>query len=612
MRPLASSLLFVLLSSSLFASSGLLPSEALVSELAIDSAPFGRSGARIATNGDGFLVVWRDFRGIMATRLTADGDVVDPVGIPIDPAGTDAVDVVWAGSSYYVASGCAAKLQFQTAVCLSRIDVDGSVHRIPTRVEPATRPSLAWNGRELLLVAALSNFIGDSESLYAHRIAADGAVITGFIPIGRGFTSAVAAIGEDFLVVYSWQGLFGRVVRNGVPSIRVELAPPYDPHGLGYFDVAANGNEALVVWSNPDFGAWHSASVRALRVSREGMPLGAPALVGSEKQLNIYPSVSAAGAGYVVSWTAADPNNIGGGAVRAVRVSGSGSTGDPIELANASEIGGETAVAANGVHSVGVWTKFGGSVYDKSSVAQIRTAVFDSVPLKRETVSRSATWQETPAVASISGRPVVAWSEIRGDSQQRIVLVKSLSGTGAGEPVSPGSLNQKWPVISAGESSFVFWIEVATNDTEGSLYARRVGADGRRQGEAFRIADARDSSLAATQIGDLHYIFFSARSGRIALLRLRNDGTLFDTRPLEITTLGVDEIAHLDPSVSTDGNTMLLAWRASWVPPCTTLCVPYIGAHVAAISRDGVFIGAPVRLTFTTAGFAETVCMERL
>src|ERR1051325_5296304 len=47
------------------------------------------------SNGDGFLVVGRRRGALFAHRVTSDGDVLDPAGIPLAPPGTSVLGVFW-------------------------------------------------------------------------------------------------------------------------------------------------------------------------------------------------------------------------------------------------------------------------------------------------------------------------------------------------------------------------------------------------------------------------------------------------------------------------------------------------------------------------------------
>ena len=62
------------------------------------SAPFYRSASRLASNSDGFLLVWQDTRGTIATRLDQNGTALDLVGIRLSSEAYDWPSVVWARS----------------------------------------------------------------------------------------------------------------------------------------------------------------------------------------------------------------------------------------------------------------------------------------------------------------------------------------------------------------------------------------------------------------------------------------------------------------------------------------------------------------------------------
>src|SRR4051794_669760 len=61
----------------------------------------------IAGNGDGYLAMWMEIRGnapyIIAARLTAAGETLDPKEIIVNRGGTSAAQVVWTGAAWVVA-----------------------------------------------------------------------------------------------------------------------------------------------------------------------------------------------------------------------------------------------------------------------------------------------------------------------------------------------------------------------------------------------------------------------------------------------------------------------------------------------------------------------------
>src|SRR5262245_28825756 len=94
-------------------------------------AALSQSGAIVASDGDGYLAVWSDGRSgvgmeLRATRVTADGEVLDGTGILLFDGTAFQPSVTWTGTSYLVVWGTDAP-----QVRALRIGRDGSV------VEPA-------------------------------------------------------------------------------------------------------------------------------------------------------------------------------------------------------------------------------------------------------------------------------------------------------------------------------------------------------------------------------------------------------------------------------------------------------------------------------------------
>jgi hypothetical protein len=82
-RPFLPACLFILSAHSVYAGY-----EAAAGEPVLGPAPGNQYEVTVATDGTEYLVVWRDWRSgtferLMATRISADGEVLDPLGVTL-------------------------------------------------------------------------------------------------------------------------------------------------------------------------------------------------------------------------------------------------------------------------------------------------------------------------------------------------------------------------------------------------------------------------------------------------------------------------------------------------------------------------------------------------
>ena len=139
-----------------------------------------------AWSGDQYLVVWHTYGvdsliDVYGARVTADGEVLDPAGIPIgtrssyqqNPAvASDGEDFLVVWEDYYQ--------PFRVVVSGARVDHEGTVlDSLPIDVSPpeseALAPSLAWDGTNYFV--AWFDFRNETDDLYGARVSSDGTVL---------------------------------------------------------------------------------------------------------------------------------------------------------------------------------------------------------------------------------------------------------------------------------------------------------------------------------------------------------------------------------------------------------------------------------------------------
>ena len=239
-------------------------------DIAISTAPGWHSDPAIAFNGTNFLVAWMDYRNgaygdIYATRVTPQGTVLDPSGIPVS---TDSGDQLY--------------------------------------------PTIAFDGANYL-VSWMDDRGGSDFDIYAARVAPDGTVLD---PSGILVSSAsvyhsypsFAFVGANYLV--TWMDYRGgsdydiyaaRVTPEGTVLDPAGIPVSADTNDQVYPAVAFDGTNFLVSWTD-DRSDWQG-DIYAARVTQQGNvldPTGTPvSTVEGEKQ---YPDVVFDGTNYLVAW----------------------------------------------------------------------------------------------------------------------------------------------------------------------------------------------------------------------------------------------------------------------------------------------------------------------
>jgi hypothetical protein len=121
------------------------------------NAPGGKTPPITASDGDGFLVAWNDYRALYpalyVARVTASGEVLDPTGIRLGIGGYSQ-RIVFAGDSYSVFWMGDASGTTGATLYVLRLSRDGRVIDGPRVVDtffPTTAMDVATNGRRIVV-----------------------------------------------------------------------------------------------------------------------------------------------------------------------------------------------------------------------------------------------------------------------------------------------------------------------------------------------------------------------------------------------------------------------------------------------------------------------------
>ena len=208
---------------------------------------------RVASDDDGFLVVWTDYRGwdtdIVASRIRADGTVEDPGGFELSavPGHQWTPDVAWVDGFYLVAWTVGDR------IATARISPEGVVRnrRVLFDLDDRTaRPlRIAAGGTGAAVTWAV--YEDGVSSVFAARLSSEGEPLDDrpiVLASRSAFTPAIAWDGSDFLVTWSrgdasGDGIHGTLLR---PEGTV-----LEPGGR---EISAGASERPeVAWNGADF-----------------------------------------------------------------------------------------------------------------------------------------------------------------------------------------------------------------------------------------------------------------------------------------------------------------------------------------------------------------------
>ncbi|MEO0136937.1 MAG: FlgD immunoglobulin-like domain containing protein [candidate division WOR-3 bacterium] len=355
--------------------------------IAISTATNSQNYPAVAFDGTNYLVVWNDYRSgyldIYGARVSPNGTVLDPNGIPIStaPYGQYSPSVAFDGTNYLVVWSDERSGYYIFDIYGARVSPNGTVLDpagipISTAAYDQRYPSVAFDGTNYLVVwqdyRSLSTW-----DIYGARVSTSGAVLDpAGIPISTAaygqYSPSVAFDGTNYLVV--WQDnrsgssfdIYGaRVSTSGTVLDPAGIPISTAPDDQYYSAVAFDGTNYLVVWEDCRSGSDYS-DIYGARVAPDGTvldPAGIP--ISTAANLQYYPAVAFDGTNYLVVW--ADRRNIIYSDIYGTRVASDGAILDPQGIAISTAVGWQwfPSVAFDGTNYLVVWQDYrSGSDYD--------------------------------------------------------------------------------------------------------------------------------------------------------------------------------------------------------------------------------------------------------
>ncbi|NRD64266.1 hypothetical protein HRD49_21155 [Corallococcus exiguus] len=606
----------------------------LSNEFSLESPRYGRLLAnvrapRAATGGGVTLLVWGDERRgensafygtgpeIYAARIDAEGNVLDPAGIPLctAPYGQEAPAVTWDGKQFLVVWQDYRDNR-NYAIYGARVSPDGTVTTPPDGFRiSAPIPEIDGEWEEAPRVASsggvsLVVWQRGTRSIYDHdilgaRIRDDGTVLD---PTPRVLVSAsgnqanptVAGGPDGFLVAWGdgrhqvgetseWDLYATRVAPSGevldAAGIPVSVvASSYQGSPRALFD----GTNYQVVWSDgrdpSSYGDFYGG-----RVSLAGAPLDGTGvrITPASYDYKQGPAIAFDGTQTWVTWRAAtgsyDERFYG------VRFGKDGVVKDTARVPLFTHSGQKALhdLYFDGTRLRAVWTEYVGSFGLKSGRFETDGTVVDG---EGRYLAWGANFQDVPSVASSGGTGLVAWRDQLGEEAASTASIRIQPLNADGQPmgdvrVLPSPTYVVSPKVSAGDG--VYLVAWGEGGSSYDVKAQRVRADG-------TLIDAQPLALATYTLtgpasvasaGNTFFVVWEAAGRRITGVMVREDGSV--SSPIQLPRPASTAQTQSQPKVAFNGTHFLVVWAN------------YNGdydIHAARVSPTGQLVDATPRI----------------
>lgn len=488
-----------------------------------------------ASNGHGFLAIWIDGRAahggyqyvgslLWASHFATDGTLTSLAGLKLADGVLDA-RIASDGNDYLIA------MRRVDGIYTQRFDDDGHALADALKVDSTTTSPmiLVSNGSSYLLVTNNQSSIqwrlldssgqpaGDTQVIAGSTAFNDNAVIVtngGVYHLIYGTQSCVSGQGCSY-------GVADVTVANGKAATPRTLVPA--SNFLGYVSAASSGDQFLVAWIGSDSinEQLFDSSDNAVTSARQLAPaFQQPLLVWWD------------GARYLVSRSDAANALVG------QRVGRDGVPIDTTPFVVANGAASQAGFARGGGRAVVVWSAAPGlpvtapaDVYGRVVFDFNELAATNAEPLR---LSNAASAQHSPAAAFFAGKAIRVWRA--GDGNGSIEM--AVDG-GDAVVLSPdnGESQHDPDVATIGDVALVVW----RSDTRAlrRVLGVRIDANGKRLDDQPIVID-EDTTLPVPPTRDRVSVatdgqaFLVAWSGRyvVAAKRIATDGSLLDAAPI--------------------------------------------------------------------------------
>ena len=367
----------------------------------------------VAYDGKNYLVVWADLHkhglfhipyfDIYGARVTPDGEVLDPRGIPITFGDWNqhSPSIAYDGTNYLV-------VWQGWGIRGTRMNTAGQVldghDGFPISSEGRS-PSVIFDGTNYLVVWAEKRE-GATYDIYMARVSTDGKVLDpGGIPISTAYNQnfpVVATSGQDYLIV--WQensNVYGAKVDFEMATLDIEpiaqsALPSYHPQA------ASNGSNYLVVWEDYRNDPC-AADIYGARIKGDGTildPIGIS--ISSLPECEHYPRIASCDSNYVVLWEVHYDHSSD---IYGAFVSASGEVLTNFILSTNAK---NASITTDDVYYMVVWQGYNPNNIYGTRLSQ-RGQILDTVPIPL--VHDVEHWQGSPAITFGEDNYFMVWED---------------------------------------------------------------------------------------------------------------------------------------------------------------------------------------------------------
>jgi hypothetical protein len=525
----------------------------------------------VAWNGSAYLVVWTTNTDVVGARVSPEGKVLDPEAIPIAAASGWQIAPAATSDGHEFLVAWQDDRNAQTGlhdIYAARVGGDGQVLD-PVGIPVATgnpaelAPAVGWNGSMYLVGWSVKQDVFESDAMAA-RVTTEGTVLDegGFLVSGapdRQTSPSIASDGTGFFLTWAdYRGHQGHLGAD-VYGARVDAGGHVlDPDGLllsgrqGAPVVDWNGSNYLVVWA--DF----TGPVTGALVSSAGEVVdGHVPITGTTQAADL--DVAAAGdGGWVTTWEDRYLDD-----VVAARLSATGDVLEPgsFVVTTSADFQQGGAIAWNGSTYLAGWQR------DQEDGLPLLAGRLDpdGVPLDGVGFRFNGYFSEqaVPPALSWNGESFLAvWSDSFS------LLGNRVDGDGGvldgeGFVIARGPSLQHNPAVAwDGANWLVAWEDRATGQRH--INAARVGPDG-------TVLDTEPIPIAAADFPQTDpdvawngqqflVVWKDERPGRdseISGVRVSTEGLVLDTAPIAITSDRADQVT---PAVASNGSEWMVVW----------------------------------------------------
>jgi hypothetical protein len=554
-------LVSLLVTCSGFAATSAFGPETALTPPSLTEPPSVQISVSVATNGDGFLAAWYDYRdqnGVYATRIDANGRVIDQPSFFIS-AEPGVLTLLGAGRDTILASATCGGLD------LMRIGEDKRISA-PTHIDTSHSgciyyPSLATNGETILLVYAGTGVLLDLNLR----------VIKAFNFDPSASMATVASNGHDYVAVTAPRSTFARsthIDRNGAIVSAQDIVFPRVVESLA---IASSGNDFLAIAGGEVLGVQ--------RLNVDGFPIDAGRAIEPESPPRgvMRPSIVWSGTDYITSYmrqTASLPE------VMVLRLTPAADLAAQRTVSSSYDPGTNIAIRAGSAIVVWAAPRATAEIVSPQTLAPIGSP---------HPLSFSATTQFTPKLVNVGSSLAAVWLE-------RTFEQASLKAMIVGAPASEktlisGLLPRDYSVAFDGTNLVVLWQADITNAiTLQRFHANLTPLDF----QPFVITGTEPLGRAtfAAGIGKVLIAWPAWDGSQIAMKAALLNTTAQLTAPLQMTISAAPFNNH-DAAVAWNGKDFMVVWaHATGTPPSYELDpTPPDDVVARRVSATGTLLG---------------------